>query len=477
MSEPLVSVIIPTYGGASFLGEAIRSVLDQTYSNLELIIVDDKSPDNTEEVVKQFNDPRIKYIRHEINQGAATARGTGRRASSGEIIAFLDQDDFFHPEKLEVHVEFMEKHLDIGFTYNPYFELIHSSKAIRTVSMPPKNMGLAELTLAFYLPPSSWVVRREWAFQPEIWDSNASLRGREIVVCGRLFMSGCKFARVDRVLHYRGYHSRRKVNELEKNCEDELACQEIIFSDPRCPISVSDLRPIAKTIISVMWADVAFTQSETELGRKFLRESAQVNPSFFWGEPSLFISFLMGYCIDDESYDYESMLDLLFSQLPSETPNVLTSYLWAVARGNFVRGVRALIWNRPEDAARNFSNASQYTFQVDEAFVQQVTHELLGYEMACGVDATLAILSKISLGLVNFMDRRGRNQIKASYLFNRATQDYHSGQLGAASRNIFRAVACHPKYLLDRGVMSVLLKSIVGVKPRQVVESSWRVSQ
>ena len=96
MSESLVSVIIPTYSGASFLGKAIRSVLDQTYPNFELIVVDDKSPDNTEEVVKQFDDPRIKYVRHETNQGAASARRTGCRASSGEIIAFLDQDDLFH---------------------------------------------------------------------------------------------------------------------------------------------------------------------------------------------------------------------------------------------------------------------------------------------------------------------------------------------------------------------------------------------
>jgi glycosyltransferase involved in cell wall biosynthesis len=467
MARPLVSVIIPTYNGASFLGRTIRSVLDQTYPNFELIIVDDMSPDNTGDVVKQFDDRRIQYIRHEINQGAATARATGRYASSGEIIAFLDQDDRFHPEKLEVHVEFLEKHPDVGFTYNPYFELVHSSDAVRTVWLPPKNISLAELTLGFYLPPSSWVVRREWAFHEEIWNAHASLRGREIVVCGRLFMAGCKFARVDRVLHYRGYRAGRKVKELDRNCTDELACQEVIFSDPRCPADVLNLRPIANTIINLMWANVAFTQSETSLGRKFLWDIAQVNPSAFWGRHSLFMSFLMGYCVDDESYDYETLLDLLFSQLPPEVPENLSNYLWAVSRGNFVRGVRAFIWDRPADAERYFAKAVEHNFDVDEAFVQQVTHELLGYEMVHGVSATLAMLSRISSSLKKFMGKRAVKWFKGSYLINQANQNYIHGRLGAVPGNILSATVNHPGYLLDRGVILTLIKSIMGIKPRQ----------
>lgn len=465
MSGPLVSVIIPTYGGASFLGRAIRSILDQTYSNLELIIVDDKSPDDTAEVVQQFDDPRIKYIRHEVNQGAATARGTGRRNSSGAIIAFLDQDDRFHPEKLEKHVTFLENHPDIGFTYNSYFELVQSSDEIRSVWQPPKNISLAELTVGFYLPPSSWVVRREWAFIEEIWDAHASLRGREIVVLARLFMSGCKFARVDGVLHYRGYHARRKVRELEQNCKDELECQEIVFSDPRCPADLLNLKPVANTIINLMWANVAFTQNETGLGRKFLWDVAQANPSAFWGRPSLFMSFLMGYCVDDESYDYEELLDIIFSQLPAEVPDALPSYLWAFARGNCVRGVRALIWDRPEDAKRFFSCAAGHDFRVDEAFVQQSTHELLGYQMGNGSDETISKLSTLSSSLVKFLGRRGANWIMGGYLVNNAGQNYQMGLSRAAVGNILKAIIRRPRYLLDRGVISTLLKSILGVKP------------
>ena len=100
MKSPLVSVIIPAYKNAEFLSDAINSVLKQTCSHFELIIVNDASPDNTDEVVKTFYDPRIKYILHEKNKGLSAARNTGIRNSTGDYIALLDGDDYFHPDKL-----------------------------------------------------------------------------------------------------------------------------------------------------------------------------------------------------------------------------------------------------------------------------------------------------------------------------------------------------------------------------------------
>ena len=461
MSGPLVSVIIPTYNGARFLGRAIRSVLDQTHPNLELIIVDDKSPDNTEEVVKQFDDPRIKYIRHEVNQGAGSARGAGRQNSSGEIIAFLDQDDVFHPEKLEAHVAFLAEHPEVGFTYNPYFELLPSSDAIRTVFQPPRNISLGELTVGFYLPPSAWVVRREWAFQEDIWDSHKRINGREIIICGRLFMAGCKFARVDRVLHYRGYHAGRRFTELEKNCEEELICQETIFSDSRCPADVLSLRPIANTVINLMWANDAFNQNDTTLGQKLVREAMRVNPFVHEGNPSFFLSFLMGYCVDDEYQDYETLLDKLFSQLPAEIPHTLSSYLWAISRGYLARGIRALIWDRPEDADRYFARAVELRFEIDEEFIQQATHELLGFELCYGNDATFEKLSTLCSYLGKLGGKRGANWLKGSYLVNKATQDDHNGKRKAAPRIVLDAIVSRPGYLFNRGIMSTLIKSIL----------------
>jgi len=106
--DPIVSVVIPTYNRAHVLTRAIQSVLNQTYQDFEIIVVDDHSTDNTEEVVKSFNDPRIRYIRHEENRGAAAARNTGIMVAKGEFIAFQDSDDEWLPEKLEKQMQVFE---------------------------------------------------------------------------------------------------------------------------------------------------------------------------------------------------------------------------------------------------------------------------------------------------------------------------------------------------------------------------------
>ena len=100
---PDVSVIIPTYDRSEFLRTAIASVLAQTLQDFEIIVVDDASADDTQEVVGNLDDGRIRYIRHEINKGVAATRNTGVLNSKGKYIAFLDDDDKWFPEKLTEH--------------------------------------------------------------------------------------------------------------------------------------------------------------------------------------------------------------------------------------------------------------------------------------------------------------------------------------------------------------------------------------
>ena len=100
-NKPLVSVIIPTYNRGRLILDSINSVLNQTYKNIELIVVDDCSTDNTEEILKSINDSRIKYVKLEKNSGACIARNKGIELSTGEFIAFNDSDDLWITTKLE----------------------------------------------------------------------------------------------------------------------------------------------------------------------------------------------------------------------------------------------------------------------------------------------------------------------------------------------------------------------------------------
>ena len=121
--EDLVSIIMPSYNTGQYIGETIESVINQTYTNWELIIVDDCSDDDTDDVVKSYlGDKRIRYINNEKNSGAAISRNRALREAKGKWIAFLDSDDLWMPEKLEKQIEFMEKN-DYQFTYTDYSEI------------------------------------------------------------------------------------------------------------------------------------------------------------------------------------------------------------------------------------------------------------------------------------------------------------------------------------------------------------------
>lgn len=135
---PIVSVIIPTYGAPDFLERAITSVLNQSFTDLELIVVDDNNPATearieTEKIVKKFaSDKRFHYIQHAHNFNGAVARNTGIGIATGKYIAFLDSDDEYIPERLQKCVEAMGRGmLDIVGVYTGC-EFRHSGKVYRT---------------------------------------------------------------------------------------------------------------------------------------------------------------------------------------------------------------------------------------------------------------------------------------------------------------------------------------------------------
>jgi len=111
-----INVVIPVFNAQRFIGDAIQSVMDQTFKDLEIIVVDDGSTDGTEKIVRQFSGP-ISYCRQQ-NKGAGVARNLGVSLSQGDWIAFLDADDVWYPYKLAVQVEHIETHAGVSFFYS-----------------------------------------------------------------------------------------------------------------------------------------------------------------------------------------------------------------------------------------------------------------------------------------------------------------------------------------------------------------------
>jgi teichuronic acid biosynthesis glycosyltransferase TuaG len=115
---PRVSVIIPTYNRADLIGETIESVLNQTFDDFEIIIVDDGSTDSTKEAVRRFDGP-IKYLYQE-NRGRSCARNKGFEISCGDYICFLDSDDVLNPRMLDLQVSLLDSNASLGFVYSDY---------------------------------------------------------------------------------------------------------------------------------------------------------------------------------------------------------------------------------------------------------------------------------------------------------------------------------------------------------------------
>jgi len=160
---PNVSVIIPTHNRAELLSSALTSVLNQSYQDFEIVVVDDASTDKTREVIASFNDARIKYVRHEVNKGDAGSRNTGIQNSTGDFIAFLDDDDEWLPEKLQIQVDVLRScPTNVGGVYTGWLKIDKSTGEILEIKLDGKHGDLfQEMFLENLMSTACVVVRRE----------------------------------------------------------------------------------------------------------------------------------------------------------------------------------------------------------------------------------------------------------------------------------------------------------------------------
>jgi len=180
LENPKVSVVIPTYNRAYLLPRTIKSVLNQTFQDFELIIVDDGSTDNTKEVVEDFQkqDSRIKYIWQENSGGPAKPKNTGIKNSKGEFLAFLDSDDEWLPEKLEKQLELFEKDKKLGIVGCGAFYINDNTKKTiinRIKRCENKNYFINFLSGTFLGSSSSIIISKDVFNNIGLYDESFSV--------------------------------------------------------------------------------------------------------------------------------------------------------------------------------------------------------------------------------------------------------------------------------------------------------------
>ena len=193
-SNPLVSVVIPLYNSELTVLESIHSVLGQTYSNLEILVVNDGSTDDGPRLIESIDDSRITII-HQKNRGLAGARNTGIRSASGSIISFLDSDDTWYPSKIQKHVEHLKNSPSVGISYSGS-EFIDARSKSLGIYQSPRLYNISPELILCRNPVgngSCVVVRRQvlddirytadyYGYQEEYW-FDEELRQSEDIEC------------------------------------------------------------------------------------------------------------------------------------------------------------------------------------------------------------------------------------------------------------------------------------------------------
>lgn len=146
MQNGLVSVIMPLYNNEDYIEQSILSVINQTYGNWEILIINDKSVDSSKEIATKYSDiySNIKLINLKINNGVAKARNIGINNARGEYLAFLDSDDEWLPQKLEKQINFMNKN-DYNFTCTYYGKIDSESSVLPTVIKPKYSLNYNQI--------------------------------------------------------------------------------------------------------------------------------------------------------------------------------------------------------------------------------------------------------------------------------------------------------------------------------------------
>jgi len=142
MKEPLVSVVMAAYNAEKYLKEAIDSVLNQSYSNIELVVVNDGSTDSTKNIILNYDDKRIKYVENEMNSGLVVTRNKGLENAGGEYIAILDSDDIALPDKIQKQINFLEVNKGYGLCATFFRKIDAEGKIISDITIPVSNKDL-----------------------------------------------------------------------------------------------------------------------------------------------------------------------------------------------------------------------------------------------------------------------------------------------------------------------------------------------
>lgn len=214
--KPLVSVIMPSYNSENYIDEAIESVLEQTYENWELIIIDDASTDRSTEIIKTYKDKRIRLLCNEINKGISESTNKGIKKSRGKYIALLDDDDIAEKDRLTLQVSYLEMHTEIDILGGRTTLIDKSGDVIDYSGIPRNNPKYIKAVLLFSCMDfwnGTAMIRREFIENFHLYYKNGCYGMQDY----RFYMESSKVGNISTIPQFVLRHRLHSGSETNRN--------------------------------------------------------------------------------------------------------------------------------------------------------------------------------------------------------------------------------------------------------------------
>lgn len=318
-NPPVVSVVLITYNRADLLPHAIDSVLQQTYCDFELIVIDDGSTDNTAEVVGQYIDPRVIY--HPVENGErARARNIGIQLSRGSYISFLDSDDWYLPNKLAAQVAVLENHPEVGMTLGGWRivkdngELIDEIRPWETLS---SDVTVDDMLFRGTATPNTGLFRRVWFDRVEGFDNDLII-SEDTDMWIRLLLAGCKNVWTEELVAVVLAHSSNSLRNWTavKNSRMNLLAKSFARKEFVANIRMSKEEVYARFHLALAWQ--AYSLGYANEGKQELIEAVASYPVLVENNADSIFKSMLDYSQYFLVNDPDRFLQFAFEQLPPE---------------------------------------------------------------------------------------------------------------------------------------------------------------
>jgi glycosyltransferase involved in cell wall biosynthesis len=320
--RPAVSVIIPAYNQGHYLGSAIQSVLDQSFENFELLVVDDGSTDDTHAVVTAFHDPRLHYF-YQANRGLPAARNQGILHAKGAYLSFLDSDDLFLPDKLHLLVAYLEARPEMGLVAGQSIPFDEKRRRPEKTYATPLPENGAALLLGNPLHVGSVLLRKVWQEEVGLFDER--LRSYEDWdLWLRLARAGCPMGWVAQPVSLYRFHENQMTSNGSQMTQATFAVLDKVFADPELSGSWRSLRHQAYANAHLRAAAQAYLSRDYTVGKAAISRAAGLNPALTYDDAALLVKRINGWASSPKIAHRLRFLENIYNNLPDDLAKLRT---------------------------------------------------------------------------------------------------------------------------------------------------------